>query len=130
MISLLDSDARLSCLVVYGGCTSPVSVPALFHLPEGQSAASGTSAKIYKYTSTSPYFVLPQAEDFDPGSAGVAHSRTLIFLRRILGGPLFDLEAIWEEHCYFEFQVRSVSKTMGTMVVSRLPFPSTLHVFS
>lgn len=30
---------------------------------------------------------------------------------------VFDLEAIWEEHTYFEFEVRSVAKTMGTMVV-------------
>jgi hypothetical protein len=29
----------------------------------------------------------------------------------------FDLEAIWEEHTYFEFEMRSVAKTMGTMVV-------------
>jgi carboxymethylenebutenolidase len=33
-----------------------------------------------------------------------------------MGGPYFDLEAIWEEHTYFEFAEREVEKTMGTMV--------------
>jgi len=34
----------------------------------------------------------------------------------VLEGLFFDLEAIWDEHTYFEFEVRSVAKTMGTMV--------------
>lgn len=31
-------------------------------------------------------------------------------------GPYFDLEAIWDEHTYYEFDNRSVECTMGTMV--------------
>lgn len=65
--------------------------------------------------------MLPQAADYDPGSAILAHSRSLVFLRKWLGGPIFDIEAIWEEHTYFEFETRSVAKTMGTMVVSSMP---------
>jgi len=60
--------------------------------------------------------VLPKTTHYDPGSASLAHSRTLVFLRKNLGGPFFDLEAIWDEHTYFEFEARSVAKTMGTMV--------------
>lgn len=116
VISLLDSDARLACVVVYGSSTSSIPVPALFHLPASQSPPPETNVKVHKYTNTSSYFVLPQAEDFDPGSAGVAHSRTLVFLRQVIGGPIFDIEAVWEEHTYFEFEMRSVAKTMGTMV--------------
>lgn len=62
--------------------------------------------------------MLPHTAQYDPASASLAHSRTLVFLRKHLGGPFFDIEAIWEEHTYFEFEVRSVAKTMGTMVVS------------
>ena len=47
----------------------------------------------------------------------LAHSRSLVFLRKVLGGPVFDIEAVWEEHTYFEFDARSVARTMGTMVV-------------
>jgi hypothetical protein len=33
-----------------------------------------------------------------------------------MDGPYFDLEAIWDEHCYYEFTDRSVEHTMSTMV--------------
>ncbi|KAH6705080.1 hypothetical protein BKA61DRAFT_616852 [Leptodontidium sp. MPI-SDFR-AT-0119] len=46
----------------------------------------------------------------------IAHTRTLGFLRAHLGGPHFNLEAIWDEHCLFEFGERDVEKTMSTMV--------------
>ncbi|KAI4676691.1 uncharacterized protein J4E84_009526 [Alternaria hordeiaustralica] len=34
----------------------------------------------------------------------------------LVGGPFFDLEAVWEEHTKFEFGERDVEKTMATMV--------------
>jgi carboxymethylenebutenolidase len=33
-----------------------------------------------------------------------------------MNGPYFDLEQIWDEHTYFEFENRSVEWTMSTMV--------------
>lgn len=84
--------------------------------PADYSNQSTTTKHFYPTSST--YFVLPQTAQYDPASACLAHSRTLVFLRKNLGGPFFDLEAIWDEHTYFEFEVRSVAKTMGTMVVS------------
>lgn len=33
-----------------------------------------------------------------------------------MNGPYFDLETIWDEHTYFEFENRSVEWTMSTMV--------------
>lgn len=71
------------------------------------------------YPCSSPLFVLPQSDGYHPASASIAHSRSLAFIRSHLGGPIFDIEAIWEEHTYLEFEVRSVAKTMGTMVVCR-----------
>jgi carboxymethylenebutenolidase len=46
----------------------------------------------------------------------VSHTRSLSFLKAQLGGPIFDLEAIWDEHTEYEFATRSVAQTMGTMV--------------
>ena len=37
-------------------------------------------------------------------------------MKPLLGGPYFDLEAIWDEHTKYEFEDRSVDKTMATMV--------------
>jgi hypothetical protein len=30
--------------------------------------------------------------------------------------PKYDLEALWEEHCRYEFETRDVDATMATMV--------------
>lgn len=76
-----------------------------------------TTDVIHNYdTVKSTNFVLPSHEDFQVAPAGLAHTRTLGFLRKHLGGPIFDLEAIWDEHTLFEFGERNVKKTMDTMV--------------
>jgi carboxymethylenebutenolidase len=46
----------------------------------------------------------------------VSHSRSLSFLKPLMNGPYFDLEVIWDEHTYWEFENRSVENTMNTMV--------------
>ncbi|TFK43298.1 NTF2-like protein [Crucibulum laeve] len=115
--SSLGADSRLVSLTNYGSSsTSITSVPTLLHLITGSSKSASENFTTHIYPASSPYFVLPQVTEYDPGSAALAHSRTLAFLRKCLGGPFFDIEAIWEEHTYFEFEVRSVAKTMGTMV--------------
>ncbi|OJD10116.1 hypothetical protein AJ78_08740 [Emergomyces pasteurianus Ep9510] len=94
--------------------------PKLLHLPgNGTTTATPTDdhITIHKYPNAkSPNFVIPQHPDFIPSAGAMAHTRTLSFLKSKIGGPLFDLEAIWEEHTYFEFGDRSVNKTMATMV--------------
>lgn len=72
-------------------------------------------------------FCATPAAKYDHAGATLA---TLVFLRQSSGGPFFDLEAIWDEHTYFEFEVRSVAKTMGTMVVSLFVFWLTLCMFT
>ncbi|KAK2466405.1 hypothetical protein APHAL10511_002047 [Amanita phalloides] len=115
---------RVVCIVIYGYTPlSPPSIPTLLHLHSGSaSQMSGLNFVVHCYESTSPYFIFPQTNGYDPGAATIAHTRTLTFLRKSLGGPIFDLEAIWEEHVRFEFEVRSVAKTMSTMVVRILIF--------
>ncbi|PTB42405.1 uncharacterized protein TrAFT101_008499 [Trichoderma asperellum] len=83
---------------------------------EEDGGKSPEDVKVHSYPGTTPHFVLPSAAAYDNASASMAHTRSLVFLRKHLGGPHFDLEAIWEEHCYWEFVGRSVAKTMATMV--------------
>jgi carboxymethylenebutenolidase len=61
-------------------------------------------------------WVLPADEHYHKRSAGIAHTRSLAFLKPLLNGPWFDLEAIWDEHTRYEFGERDVDKTMATMV--------------
>lgn len=72
-------------------------------------------AHIYE-TTKSGHFILPSHGDYEAGAANVAHTRSLGFLKKLLNGPYFDLEAIWDEHTLYEFGERDVAKTMNTMV--------------
>ncbi|KAG7096653.1 hypothetical protein E1B28_004068 [Marasmius oreades] len=113
----ISKDARLSCLIAFGSPPNTNSVPLFIHSPTSLPLTNTSpSITVHKYATDSPLFVLPQSADYNPGFASLAHSRTLVFVRKTLGAPIFDIEAIWDEHTYFEFEVRSVAKTMGTMV--------------
>lgn len=109
---------------------------ALFHVP---SVQKDDFPKIDAQTThfypdvASAGFTIPGHTDFKMSTAGVAHTRSLAFLKSITGGPYFNLEKIWDEHTYFEFGDRSVEKTMATMVqepyVNHIPTVS-LALFS
>lgn len=113
------------------------SVPTLVHFPGkrdkkvAQKQDGSDSRSVYTYPeATSAGFIVPGHPDFRLSSAGVAHTRTLTFLKKHMNGPYFDLEKIWEEHTSFEFANRSVERTMGTMVqepyVNHIPTVSSL----
>ncbi|KAF2682617.1 hypothetical protein K458DRAFT_306646 [Lentithecium fluviatile CBS 122367] len=74
--------------------------------------------KTYRYPTAKKdsAWILPADESYHAPSASLAHTRSLSFLKPLLHGPYFDLEAIWDEHCRYEFADRSVAKTMATMV--------------
>ncbi|CAN9353954.1 unnamed protein product [Alternaria alternata] len=103
---LPDTRRRESCSLVPGP-SSEDTTP----LPENV-------IKSYRYEDAKKEsgWVLPSDEDYHKRSAGIAHTRSLTFLKPLLGGPFFDLEAVWEEHTKFEFAERDVAKTMATMV--------------
>ncbi|KAG7450929.1 uncharacterized protein BT62DRAFT_928212 [Guyanagaster necrorhizus] len=118
VLDAISTDTRISCIVSFGAAVEVTStIPITFHVPSSHEAPEATaSTSVYKYTTPSPYFVLPQAEGYKPTFASIVHTRNVVFLRKRIGGPYFDIEAIWDEHVYFEFEIRSVSQTMGTMV--------------
>ncbi|KAJ6510253.1 NTF2-like protein [Mycena vitilis] len=118
VLSAINQDSRIVCLVVYGysPATAP-SVPTLVFVPSGTAGVvSPPNLTVVKLDCPSSSFVFPQAVEFHNSAASIAHTKTAVHFKKYLGGPYFDLEAIWEEHTYFEFEVRSVAKTMGTMV--------------
>ncbi|KAJ7638438.1 NTF2-like protein [Roridomyces roridus] len=118
VVAALPQDPRLVCLVVYGyTLPAPALVPTLVFVPSGtENANPSPNLTISKIDSPSPFFVLPQTVEFHNSAASTAHSRAAVHFRKYLHGPYFDIEAVWEEHTYFEFEVRSLAKTLGTMV--------------
>lgn len=91
----------------------------LLHAPiaqSGQFSKSDQQTAYFYPDIVSSGFIVPGHPDFKISTAGVVHTRSLTFLKKILGGPNFDLEKIWDEHTHYEFGDRSVEKTMATMV--------------
>ncbi|KAH7148450.1 hypothetical protein EDB81DRAFT_463505 [Dactylonectria macrodidyma] len=71
----------------------------------------------YFYPSLSSFkFATPFSSEFNYSAEAVSHTRNLTFIKPLVGGPFFDLDAIWDEHTHYEFTDRSVEHTMATMV--------------
>lgn len=126
------SKAVLPTIYHLAGTTSSSS--ATTPAPPKAAAAASPNSKIYEYPSMdSPSFAVPFSEEFDYATEAVSHSRNLAFVKKVMGGPYFDLELLWEEHTFYEFGSRSVENTMATMVeepyVNHVPTVSFFFVF-
>ncbi|KAI7505574.1 NTF2-like protein [Hortaea werneckii] len=111
----VEGNERIKALISYGTQEIQTEKPQLRHVA-GEKSPSSAKSKIFHYPDLGPFFAVPSSHNFKSAPAAVAHTRCLSFLKPILGGPYFDLEAIWEEHTLYEFGEREVEKTMGTMV--------------
>ncbi|KAL2825777.1 LEA domain protein [Aspergillus cavernicola] len=122
--SSLTSHSDIVGVVLYTDSSStsvvsPPSLPSLQHIA-GPAETKGIRTEqhtVYHYPSMkASLFATPFAEQFHYASEAVSHTRNLTFLKKHMEGPYFDLEAIWDEHTYYEFETRSVPDTMSTMV--------------
>ncbi|KAI8227648.1 hypothetical protein K4K54_002773 [Colletotrichum sp. SAR 10_86] len=113
----LKSHSEIKAAVFFNFAQT-LSIPTLSHASgaDGGGTKPAAPSKTYHYPSAGVFFTIPSHDNFNANAAGLAHTRTLTFLKPILGGPYFDLEAVWEEHTLFEFGERNVDKTMATMV--------------
>lgn len=130
----LISGAVLYTSVSHLSSLPPTPVPLAIHASGKSTAPLERSDQriIYDYPSTaSEIFARPFDKHFDYANEAVSHSRSLAFLKKRMNGPWFDLEAIWDEHTYFEFGERNVEKTMATMVqepyVNHVPTVCSTH---
>ncbi|KAF1346504.1 carboxymethylenebutenolidase [Delphinella strobiligena] len=116
--AIRESGLDVSAVVSYGSAHPSVKpIPHLLHSAgKFDTTSFKETSKIHVYPNAEPFFVLPSHKSFHSSSASVSHTRTLSFLKPIMGGPYFDLEAIWEEYTLYEFGERAVEKTMSTMV--------------
>lgn len=113
---MIGANSQIVSIVSYDAALAISERPSLYHLA-GKETVTGKDLTTYSYPEAlSGSFIIPGHKDFLPSPAGVAHTRTLTFLKKHMKGPYFDLEAIWDEHTEFEFGNRSVANTMGTMV--------------
>lgn len=118
ILQSVSSSTAITAVVSYGGESVAIpSKPHLLHIAGSRKVvATDISAKSYTYPTVNGLFVLPSSKSYNSSAAAVSHTRSLTFLKPLLGGPYFDLEAIWEEHTRYEFEDRAVECTMATMV--------------
>jgi carboxymethylenebutenolidase len=133
---LAAADAGIDCAVSYYGfgiefglnLLSRTGCPMAMHFAEEDPAIRPETVArikhasterpdiaIYTYPRVAPGFDRKGGANYDRASAGLAHSRSIALLRRVIG-PRYDLEALWERHTRYEFQTRDVAATMQTMV--------------
>lgn len=119
MVGLLDGIPYIAAVVTHASSPLPLTTrPQLLHVPGASPKSQNTdhNLTVFNYIGAEQHFTLPAHPAFKSAPAAVLHTRTLAFLKPHMGGPHFDLEAIWDEHTKFEFGERAVEKTMGTMV--------------
>jgi carboxymethylenebutenolidase len=118
----------VDCAVCYYGagldaCLDEVATircPMMFHFAEKDAySPTGVREKIqavlsrhaqieqYVYPGCDHAFATPGRGHFDKPAAMMAYSRTMAMLRKVLG-PVYDLNHLWEMHCYYEFGTRDV----------------------
>ncbi|KAL3461367.1 hypothetical protein BJX64DRAFT_160222 [Aspergillus heterothallicus] len=95
------------------------SKPTVHHItgdyPRDKLVRSKTLTQ-HVYPAVESTFAVPFQPTFDYRTEAISHTRNLAHLKGCMDGPYFDLEKIWDEHTYYEFENRSVEHTMATMV--------------
>jgi len=71
--------------------------------------------ELYLYQGVDHAFARPHSEHYHKPSALMAHQRSVTAFRNAMG-PHYDLSALWDKHCEYEFSTRNVDDTMATMV--------------
>lgn len=119
----LDLKDRITCplLLHFGGADDHVPQDSVEKI---QAAfADRDDVMINVYEGAPHAFANRFRETYDKPAASMAHSRTIALLRSVVG-PVYDLNHLWDMHCYYEFLTRDVDATMATMV----PEPYVNHI--
>jgi carboxymethylenebutenolidase len=110
---LQATDAPL--LLHFGSDDKNVPGPVVDKL---RAALAGKPAvELYVYPGADHGFASADRATYNKPAAGLAHSRSIALLRRVMG-PHYNLSDLWERHIHLEFVERDVDSTMKTMVAA------------
>jgi carboxymethylenebutenolidase len=111
---LLGEAGTVKCpLTLHFGAEDRISQPEVIDRIR-QAFAGRRDVEIFVYPGAGHAFNRP-GHSFDKPAAMMAHSRTISVFRKAMG-PHYDLSALWDKHCEYEFGTRNVDDTMSTMV--------------
>ena len=111
----LDEASRITCPLMLHFGADDAHCDAATRERITQALAGKPGVELYTYPGCGHAFASPARPQYDKPATMMAYSRTLAMLRRVLG-PIYDFNALWEEHCYHEFVARNPSDVMPTMV--------------
>ncbi|MGH8430901.1 MAG: dienelactone hydrolase family protein, partial [Solimonas sp.] len=80
-----------------------------------QTLQARANIELYVYPGVDHAFARLGGEHYHKASALMAHQRSIAALKAAIG-PHYDLSALWDRHCEYEFATRDVDATMATMV--------------
>lgn len=80
-----------------------------------QALGGRPGVAVHVYPGVDHAFARKGGDHFHRASALMAHERSIATLKSAIG-PHFDLAALWDKHCEYEFATRNVDDTMATMV--------------
>jgi carboxymethylenebutenolidase len=80
-----------------------------------QALQGHPQVKLFVYPGVDHAFARVGGDHYHRPSALLAHERTIAALKAAMG-PDYDLSALWDKHCEYEFGTRDVDDTMSTMV--------------
>jgi carboxymethylenebutenolidase len=111
----LDVKDKITCPMVmhFGGADEHVPIEGVEKIKA--AFADRDEILISVYEGAPHAFANRYRDTYNKVAAGMAHSRTIAMLRGVMG-PHYDLEYLWDMHCYHEFETRDVDETMATMV--------------
>ncbi|MGF6768225.1 carboxymethylenebutenolidase [Paraburkholderia sp. GAS199] len=113
--AFLDEVPRIQCPMVFHFAGDDAFCPLDTRETIMRALASQPLVEQYVYPGCDHAFATPEREHFNKPATLMAYSRTLAVLRKVLG-PVHDLDALWEKHCYYEFATRDSNAIMPTMV--------------
>ncbi|AGU53395.1 putative carboxymethylenebutenolidase [Variovorax paradoxus B4] len=80
-----------------------------------QALRGRPDVEVHVYPGVDHAFARVGGEHYHRASALMAHERSIAALKSAIG-PHYDLAALWDKHCEYEFATRNVDDTMSTMV--------------
>lgn len=121
--TMLDEAVRAPCPMAlhFAGADRFVPPQAVARIRDGFAARH--DVEIHEYPGVDHGFNCDQRPAYDKPAAMMAHSRSIALFRRVMG-PHYNLSALWDKHCEYEFGLRDVDATMATMV----PQPYVNHI--
>jgi carboxymethylenebutenolidase len=111
----LNFASRIGCAMTFHFAEEDPQIPPTAVARIEEAFAGRPEIAIHLYPGVAPGFDRKSRPNYDRVTAGLAHSRSIALLRRVIG-PHYDLEALWENHTNCEFGTRDVDATMRTMV--------------